>query len=379
MFIFSFKYRMKRMLRDRKSLMWTLIFPICLGTFFFLGLSNVSKPDFYIKSKIAIVENDEYINDKDFKKVIETVTEEEKPLFEATVTSKEEAEDLLDQGKITGYIELIDGPKLIIKENGVSQSIIKTFLDQYERRLESLNHIFSIEPNIDVQKLLEDVSENTSYITKESTGNTDFNILTNYFYALLAMSCLFASSNGAREVMDIQADLSKTGARINVAPIQKLTLFLSGICAALVIQMIAFCIVLAYITLALKINLGSRTGYILLTGFISTWVGVSLGAFVAAVIKGGENLRESIFVTVAVGGSFLSGLMLYNMKYIVVTYCPIISYINPSSLITDAFYSLYYYETFSRYYLNIGILCIELIILWIGTYMVIRRKRYASI
>lgn len=379
MFIFSLKYRMKRMLRDRKSLIWTLIFPICLGTFFLLGLSNVSKADFFVKSKIAIVENDEYINDKDFKKVIEAVTQEEKPLFEATVTSKEEAEDLLDQGEITGYIELMDGPKLTIKENGVSQSIVKTFLDQYERRLGSLNRIFSVEPNIDVQKLLEDVNENTSYITKESTGNTDFNLLTNYFYALLAMSCLFASFNGAREVMDIQADLSKTGARINVAPIQKRTLLLSGICAVSVIQMIAFCLVLAFITLILKINLGPRIGYILLTGFISTLVGISLGAFVAAVIKGGENLKESILTTVSVGGSFLAGLMLYNMKYIVATHCPIVSYINPASLITDAFYSLYYYETFSRYYLNIGILCVELIVLWIGTYMVIRREKYASI
>ena len=379
MFIFSLKYRMKRMLRDRKSLIWTLIFPICLGTFFFLGLSNVSKPDFFIKSKIAIVKNAEYINDTNFNRVIEEVTQEEKPLFEATVTSKEEAEDLLDKGEITGYIELINGPKLTIKENGVSQSIIKTFLDQYERRLGSLNHIFSIEPNIDVQKLLNDVNENASYITKESTGNTDFNIITNYFYALLAMSCLFASYNGAREVMDIQADLSKTGARINVAPIQKLTLFLSGICAALVIQMVAFCLVLVFITLILKINLGPRIGYILVTGFISTLVGISLGAFVAAVIKGGENLMGSILTTISVGGSFLSGLMLYNMKYIVATHCPIISYINPASLITDAFYSLYYYETFSKYYLNIGILCIELIVLWIGTYMVIRRERYASI
>ena len=168
-------------------------------------------------------------------------------------------------------------------------------------------------------------------------------------------------------------------ARINVAPIQKLTLFLRGICAALLIQMVAFCLVLAFITLILKINLGPRIGYILLTGLISTLVGISLGAFAAAVIKGRENFKESILTTVSVGGSFLSGLMLYNMKYIVATHCPIVSYINPASLITDAFYSLYYYETFSRYYLNIGILCIELIILWIGTYIVIRREKYASI
>ncbi len=379
MFVFSFKYRIKRMLRDKKSFIWTLIFPICLGIFFFLGLSNVSKADFFSESKIAIVENAEYANDKDFKDVIESVTQEEEPLFEAEVMSKGEAEDLLDKGEITGYIELINGPKLTIKENGVSQSIIKTFLDQYERRVATVENIFSIEPNIDVQKILNDVEEDTSYIQKVSTGTMDFDLLANYFYALLAMSCLFASYSGAREVMDIQGDLSKTGARINVAPIRKLTLFLSGICAALVVQIITFCIVVAFITLILKINLGPRMGYILLTGFVSSLVGISLGAFVAVVIKGNENFKEGILTTVSVGGSFLAGLMLYNMKYIIATHCPIISYINPASLITDAFYSLYYYEGFSRYYLNMSILCIELIILWIGIYMVIRRQRYASI
>ena len=379
MFVFSFKYRLKRMLRDKKSVVWTLIFPICLGTFFFLGLSNVSKPDIFIKTKIAIIDNQEYQEDMNFKNVIESVTQEEKPLFEATVTSKKEADELLDKSEIIGYIELVNGPKLTIKENGINASIIKGFLDQYERRVATLDNIFSIEPNIDIQNLLKDVHENTSYINKISTGPVDFNLLVNYFYALLAMSCLFASFNGAKEVMDIQADLSKTGARINVAPIKKVTLFLSGISAALVIQMIAFCLVLAYITLILNINLGPRIGYILLTGFISSLVGISIGAFVAAVLKGGENLKESILVMISVGGGFLAGLMFVNMKYIIATKCPVISYINPASLITDAFYSLYYYEGFSRYYLNIGILCIYLVVLWIGICMVIRRNRYANI
>lgn len=379
MFIFSFKYRLKRMLRDKKSLLWTLIFPICLGTFFFLGLSNVCEPDLFIKTKIAIVENQEYREDKNFQIALESVEQEEKPLFSVTITSREEAEKLLDSGEITGYIELINGPKLTIKQNGINESIIKSFLDQYKRKMATCNSIFAIVPTTDSQKLLEDIGHQTSYISKINLGSMDFSLLASYFYALLAMSCLFASYTGAREVMDIQADLSKTGARINVAPIQKNVLFLSGICAAWVIQMIAFCLVLAYITLILKVDMGHRTGYILLTGFISSLVGISIGAFVAAVVKGGEHFKESILTTISVGGGFLAGLMVYDMKYIIATKCPIISYINPASLIADAFYSLYYSEDFSRYYTNIGILCLYLIGLWTVIYMVIRRTRYANI
>ena len=40
-----------------------------------------------------------------------------------------------------------------------------------------------------------------------------------YFYALLAMACMYSHSWGLRNATDIQADLSDLGARRSVAPV----------------------------------------------------------------------------------------------------------------------------------------------------------------
>lgn len=78
-------------------------------------------------------------------------------------------------------------------------------------------------------------------------------------------------------------------------------------------------------------------------------------------------------------GSFLAGMMYQNMKYIVSQNVPLLSYLNPVNLLTDAFYSLYYYDSLDRYFLNIAILSIFAIIFCAGTYLIVRRRKYASL
>ena len=84
-------------------------------------------------------------------------------------------------------------------------------------------------------------------------------------------------------------------------------------------------------------------------------------------------------IGVTMVGCFLAGMMYQNMKYVVAQKVPVLSYLNPVNLLTDAFYSLYYYDTLSRYALNIGILCVFIVIFCIGTYITIRRRKYANL
>ena len=67
------------------------------------------------------------------------------------------------------------------------------------------------------------------------------------------------------------------------------------------------------------------------------------------------------------------------MKYIIDTNMPILNKINPASMITDGFYSLYYYDTLDRYWLNIiGILIFSGIMITLS-YTSLRRQKYDSI
>ncbi|MEI3499074.1 MAG: hypothetical protein V8Q71_00925 [Bacilli bacterium] len=48
--------------------------------------------------------------------------------------------------------------------------------------------------------------------------------------------------------------------------------------------------------------------------------------------------------------SVLSGMMGVTLKYVIDKNIPVVNLINPNNLITDGFYSLYYYDTLSRYF-----------------------------
>ncbi len=67
------------------------------------------------------------------------------------------------------------------------------------------------------------------------------------------------------------------------------------------------------------------------------------------------------------------------MKYIVDKNIPIVNKINPASMITDGFYSLYYYDTLDRYFFNIASLLIFALIMIAISYFSLRRQKYDSI
>ena len=78
-------------------------------------------------------------------------------------------------------------------------------------------------------------------------------------------------------------------------------------------------------------------------------------------------------------GSFLSGMMGVTLKYVIDKNIPLLNKINPASMITDGFYSLYYYNTLNRYYFNIISLLMVSTILIIISVISLRRNKYDSI
>ena len=92
-----------------------------------------------------------------------------------------------------------------------------------------------------------------------------------------------------------------------------------------------------------------------------------------------ENTKTGIVISIAMLGCFLSGMMGITMKYIIDKNVPIINKLNPASMITDGFYSLYYYDTLDRYFFNVISLIIFALILISISIFSLRRQKYDSI
>ena len=77
--------------------------------------------------------------------------------------------------------------------------------------------------------------------------------------------------------------------------------------------------------------------------------------------------------------SFLAGLMWVEIKYIIACKAPLFSYINPAALIADAFYSLYLFDGYRRFFTNIGLLLLISTVMCAASFIRLRREKYAAV
>lgn len=378
MFKHIFINRLKVLLRDKTMMFWTLLFPIILATFFYLGLNNLVTYDDFKVIPVAVVDNEGYKNNEYFKTALEEASKGEDPLLKMTLTSEDSAIDLLKNNEIDGYILVGSSITLIVNDSGMNQNIIKSFIDSYKQVESTAGNIISENPQA-AETLFASIGDRENYVKETPLTKSAPDNLLSYFYVLIAMACFYGANFGNNEITNIQANLSSLAARINVAPVHKFKTLMASLSASLAIHFTELLILLAYIIFILKIDFGTRTGLVLLTTFIGSIAGISFGAFVSALIKKDENVKTGILIGTIMFCSFLAGMMYQNMIYIIAKNVPILSYLNPVNLLTDAFYSLYYYDTLTRYSLNMVVLVIFILFFWFATYMLIRRRKYASI
>jgi ABC-2 type transport system permease protein len=363
---------------------WTMIFPtLILGTLFGMAFSNLSEAYKFETINIAVVNNDVYQKDENFKKFLSDAAQGDDKLFNVTAASKEEAENLLDNDKIDGY--LIDGPhiQIVIKNSDIGQSIIKSAIDQYSQALSTINTIAADDPSV-IPGIIEKLNDRADYTRNVPLGTKEKpDSSVNYFYTLIAMACFYGASFGLKEITDTQADLSKRAARLNVAPVHKLKTLLAGLLAGYIVLIFEILILICYLIFVMKVDFGNQIGYIALTCLVGSGTGISFGAFIAAAIKKGEGVKTGILVGATMVASYFAGMMgsdsQSNVKYLIQKNIPVLSYLNPVALITDSLYALYYYDTHTRFLINIGLLSGFTVLFCLLTYMIIRRQRYASI
>lgn len=375
MFFHNYRYRMKCIFRDRQLMFWTFLFPILLATLFNLALSDISSSHNFSNVNVAVIQNDELDQNPAFKNALENTDD----LFNLQYVSVDEAENLLDDNKIDGYLLFDPDLQLIVKQSGINQTIIKSFIDDYQQTTSTLSTIATLNPAAFENGLHESVSNRTDMIKTVSVSRSNPDNIVIYFFALIAMTCLYGGFLGVKEVVAIQADQSPIGARVNLAPTNKLLVFIASILAATTIMIFELIILLTYLIAFLKIDFGNQLGYIALTCVLGSLTGVTFGACIAALVKKSEGIKIGILIGATMTMSFLSGMMVADMKYIISTRFPILAYLNPANLITDSLYALYYYDTHTQYFTDLILLCGFILAFSLITYFVLRRQKYASL
>ncbi len=366
-----FKYSIKSLVKDKTALFWMLFFPIILATFFNLAFANLMSNEDFEKVNIAIT------TDYEMPDGLEQAMNDSN-LFIISFLTEKEAKEQLSEEEIIGYIKNSDGIELVILETGLNQSIAKVFLDNYVQVSTTIYRIIEENPQLMQTGFLDNIDFNEGFIEEIPVSNS-MNMVVVYYFALLALTCLFSAVAGCYSSALIQANQTDLAARINVAPTHKLKAFISMISATIVFQFLSAIILIIYISQILNVDLGNRIIHIGVLCLVGCFTGTMFGTMFGALTKFKTEIKEMLVSNIIVVMCFLSGIMILQMKYIVQEKVPIIAYINPANLITDGLYALYYYETFERYYLNLTLLASLGIIFCTITTLVLRRQKYASI
>ncbi len=396
MFIHNFRYTLKVLFKNKMLIFWTFAFPIILGTFFKMAFSNIEQNEQLDIIDIAIVSNETFDENEILKESFKELSnpENDKRLFDTSYVNEKEAKKLLEDDKITGYLNFTDKPEIVVKSSGINETIFKYVTDeiiQYsnvldlviDEKIKGISTSDIEDYNIEEMytKIYSEVNtlmnENKANIKDISSHNLSYTMIE--FYTLIAMACLYGGILGMVAINQNLANMSNKGKRVAISPTSKASLVISSSLASYVTQLIGLALLFIYTIFVLDVDYGSNLPLIILLTLTGALAGLSLGIVVACLFKTNDNAKTGILISITMLGCFLSGMMGITMKYVVDKNIPIVNKLNPANMITDGFYSLYYYDTLDRFFFNVFSLLIFSFIMITISIGSLRRQTYDSI
>lgn len=393
MFLHNLKYTIKTLFKNKILIFWTFAFPIILGIFFNMAFSNIEKDEKLKVFDIAVVNDSQFENQKIYQEALKKLSadDSENKLFNIKYVKKEKADSLLDDSDIEGYIIFKnEEPQVVVKKNGTYQTLIRfvvTEIGQNKAIIEDLtkktveNEIAKGSTSFDPEKIAKDILEkiNNGQVNMKNISASNLSYMQIEFYTLIAMTCMYCGMLGLTAINNCLANMSSKGKRISVSPNKKSIIVLSSAIGSYLVSMVGIAILILFLRFVLKVDFGDNTPLVILLSAVGDLAGISMGVLIASVFRVSEGAKTGITIAITMFLSVLSGMMGVTLKYVIDKNVPVINLINPNNLITDGFYSLYYYDTLDRYLRDVTYLLVFVVICLTISFISLRREKYDSI
>ncbi|MEI3401135.1 MAG: ABC transporter permease [Clostridia bacterium] len=393
MFSHNLKYTIKTLSKNKVLIFWTFAFPIILGILFNMSFSNIEKDEMLQIFDIAVVDNNEFKAQEIYRETLNELSSDnnENKLFNIKYVTEDEADLLLDNLDIKGYIVFKnDEPQVVIKENGTYQTLIKfviTEIGQNQTIIEDLSkksieeEISNGNYSVDTEKIINDILNKikNEQINLKNISKSNLHYTQIEYYTLIAMACMYGGMLGLTAINNCLANMSNKGKRISVSPNRKSIIVLSSALGAYVVSLVGLVLLIIFLKLGLKADFGNNITLVILLSAVGNLAGISLGVLIASIFKVSEGAKTGIVIAITMFLSVLSGMMGVTLKYVIDKNIPIINLVNPNNLITDGFYSLYYFDTLDRYFRDVRYLLIFIGICLVISFISLRREKYDSI
>lgn len=379
MFTHLYTYRLKVLLKDKPLMFWTFLFPVCMGIFFTSAFSGLDDRTFFDQVPVGIVQESDAQADMFLETMKELESDGTKMLNPITLTKKQ-AEKQLNDGDIYGYYVInSSGITLNLNQQGIQQSLLSVFLDQFQQAQKTVATLQQEEPELLATELATTIGQQQNFIQVANKTANKGSTKSFFFFTLVGMSCMFGFFWGLSNTNDEQANQSANGIRLSMAPQNKMSIVLANLAAAFTVFVVELYIILAIFRFVYQVDFGTRWNLILLTCTISALTAISMGTCIGNLLKVPLEQKISLGVTFQIACSFLAGMMVPDIKYLISKHVPILGQINPVNLVSESLYKLYYYENIDSFYINLVCLVILTVIFVLLSFVYERRAQYVSV
>ena len=367
----SFLVSVKSLVRTPSVIVWVLAFPLIMSAIFLFMFSGMRTDDVVDPVPVALVAPADEKDDApvgSFARVADALAEpgEGQLLDLRRVETADEAEALLASGEIDGYFEIAsDGaPTLTVGsaytlasadgQTAVNRTILETVASSYVQSRALLEEVARrdpaalADPAVVADALGIQVAVEQAQITHARPEE-----IVRYYYALLGMGALMASQAGMLAVAYAQPGVSALGARRAVSGTSRLRQLAGCALGAWAVSIVALTLAFAFLRLVAGVDFGGREGLALVAVAVCALLATALGACVGALpLSAGISARSGILTALTCVLSLFAGLygtaameLADNLAHTL----PWTSWVNPTKLVCDTFYALYYYTSLAPF------------------------------
>ena len=392
----AFRGALAVLTRKTELAVWALAFPIILCTLFMFMFANLDSSMSFEAVPTAVVADDAYRADEGFSTLVDELSQpgDDQLLDVREFATAEEARGALEAGDVVGVLSVdSEGmPHLAVSPvsdgMGVStmqvgRTILNTVADTYVRNADLLQGIAHDNPMAlaDPGLVERALSQGDATVQVSLTHNEPSQSV-RFYYALLGMACLFCAQIGMVAVCEAQPNLSALGARRAVGAVSRGKTLAAALAASWVLATACLLAALAYMRFTAGIDFAGREvaciGAIAVCALFSTAFGTLLGSLpkVGFGVKTGLLTGTTCLLSLFAG---LYGEPVMNMADQLARDYPLLASLNPAKVVTDTFYSLYYYDSLEPFFGKVGLLLAMTAVVFAVSALFIRRQRYASI
>lgn len=393
----TFKYTMLYLLRSPGLLIWSLLFPLILSTVFMMMFGPLDDMTQAERLRVAVVEMGNDPEDRAFQTFIDELSTGDDALLDVTYAkSADDARDTVQKSigtddAYTGYIVFENGKPeaFVVGEisqsglEGMYSSILSMLVDQYVAKSHLITELAKEDPSALANSEVMDSLFATVDATKElQITNDQPKESTRFYYALLGMAAMFGGGIGLTACQRLRANTSPLGARREIGATGHATSVAATILASWVISFICLAIAYAYMRFVANVDFGNHDAECLMTIGASSLMATALGCAISSIPHVSEDGKTGMLTGIVCFTSLFAGLYgqpTMELADSIATSFPMAGWINPAVQVSQAFYSIMYYDTPEPLLSHILALLVMSLVLFLLSSGALRRQRYASI